>query len=65
MHGRLLTTDRLNKWGIHVNTQCALCKEREETKEHLFVHCTYVRAVWTKVRHWIQLHEPATRDWSE
>lgn len=32
LHGRLLTADRLHKWGMVVEPICVLCSERAETK---------------------------------
>ncbi|XP_075074761.1 uncharacterized protein LOC142162319 [Nicotiana tabacum] len=40
MHGKLLTSDRLCKWGLNVDTQC-VCQRQEENREHLFWKCEY------------------------
>lgn len=36
----------LNKRGIRIPNLCLMCSEEEETIDHLFVHCTFVRAIW-------------------
>ncbi|XP_060200642.1 uncharacterized protein LOC132628907 [Lycium barbarum] len=61
---KLLTTDRLNKWDIKVEPKCSLCQSCDETREHLFVQCTYTRVVWNRVLQWVQLQNyyPATWD---
>lgn len=56
LHGRLLTIDILQKWGMTVDTQCALCHNHEETREHLFVNCEYNKNLWKKIMQWMQ-HE--------
>ncbi|XP_060182114.1 uncharacterized protein LOC132611752 [Lycium barbarum] len=60
--GKLLTADRLNKWGIEVEPKCSLCQSYDETQEHLFVQCSYTRAVWNRVLQWLQMqsYQPAT-----
>ncbi|KAK4721508.1 hypothetical protein R3W88_011741 [Solanum pinnatisectum] len=40
IHRRLYTMDRLDKWGIHTDQVCALCKQELETHQHLFFSCT-------------------------
>lgn len=45
MHGRLLTAERLAKWGLEINAQCVLCQISNETKEHLFLDCKFSERV--------------------
>ncbi|WOK91404.1 hypothetical protein Cni_G00095 [Canna indica] len=42
---RLLTRDRLVRWGITSDTSCLLC-DGLETHEHLFISCPYSCAGW-------------------
>nr|XP_009799064.1 PREDICTED: uncharacterized protein LOC104245194 [Nicotiana sylvestris]XP_016448778.1 PREDICTED: uncharacterized protein LOC107773866 [Nicotiana tabacum] len=48
LHGRLLITDRLRQWGMAVETQCALCHDRDESREHLFVNCVFTKTLWRR-----------------
>ncbi|XP_075096194.1 uncharacterized protein LOC142174312 [Nicotiana tabacum] len=45
LHGRLLTTDRLVKWGMIIDTQCVMCRNAVETHEHLCWECTLAKEV--------------------
>ncbi|KAH0722878.1 hypothetical protein KY290_005534 [Solanum tuberosum] len=53
LHGKMLTTDRLSKWGLNVEKTCCLCQLQEESREHLFVQCTYVRRLWDRILRWM------------
>ncbi|KAK4738937.1 hypothetical protein R3W88_002634 [Solanum pinnatisectum] len=53
LHGKMLTTDRLSKWGLDVEKTCCLCQLQEESREHLFVQCTYVRRLWDRILRWM------------
>ncbi|XP_019239049.1 PREDICTED: uncharacterized protein LOC109219081 [Nicotiana attenuata] len=46
-HGKLYTKDRLQKWGMQVDRECVLCKQANETIQHLFFECTYAKALWS------------------
>lgn len=51
MWDRLYTTD---KWVVEVDDKrCSFCKRHLETTNHLFFHCTFVQAVWSKVQGWL------------
>ncbi|XP_059277759.1 uncharacterized protein LOC132031906 [Lycium ferocissimum] len=54
MHGRLLTTDRLHKWGVPVDLSCVFCHNHDESREHLFVECIYGQSLWSRLLTWIQ-----------
>ena len=43
MNQKLSTIDRLTQWGIEVDKVCVLCKNAEETIEHLFLQCQCAR----------------------
>ncbi|XP_019240895.1 PREDICTED: uncharacterized protein LOC109220885 [Nicotiana attenuata] len=45
MQNRLLTVDRLKKWGIQGEDRCSLCEKEEETRDHIYVECTYTKEV--------------------
>ncbi|XP_059295498.1 uncharacterized protein LOC132048831 [Lycium ferocissimum] len=52
--GKLLTTGRLEKWGITVDPICALCQAHLESRDHLFVECTFARQLWSTLLTWLQ-----------
>ena len=43
---KILTLDRLQKWGWHLPNRCFLCGCEEENVNHILVHCTVVGALW-------------------
>ncbi|XP_019224156.1 PREDICTED: uncharacterized protein LOC109205855 [Nicotiana attenuata] len=51
---RMLTSDRLNKWGMQVDRECILCKVHDENRKHIFIECEYAKSVWTKLLKWMQ-----------
>uniref|UniRef100_A0A1S3ZAY8 Reverse transcriptase zinc-binding domain-containing protein n=1 Tax=Nicotiana tabacum TaxID=4097 RepID=A0A1S3ZAY8_TOBAC len=44
-HGKLYTRDRLQKWGMHVEEECVLCRTEKESIQHLFFECEYSKAL--------------------
>ena len=46
---RLPTIDRLQSWGIEARDCCALCKQDQKTRDHLFFGCPFSKAIWQKV----------------
>ena len=49
LNQRLVTVDRLAQWGIEVEKICVMCKNEEETAEHLFLQCDYARRIWERL----------------
>ncbi|XP_060216340.1 uncharacterized protein LOC132643835 [Lycium barbarum] len=47
--GRLLTKDRLAKWGCIDDVQCPLCEAHDEGCEHLFFTCNFSKQIWTSL----------------
>ena len=43
MWGRLNTRDRLSKMGIQCDTICPICESQDESIEHLFRECIYIK----------------------
>lgn len=43
---RLSTMDRVVKWGQGVDTTCVLCKNADETRDHIFFECSYSSQLW-------------------
>ena len=46
LHDNLPTFHTLRNRGIPVSSTCPLCDEVEETTSHLFLFCSFTRAVW-------------------
>ncbi len=47
--GRILTFDNLKKRGCVMQSWCCMCKDAEETVDHLFLHCQVAREIWSFV----------------
>ncbi|XP_019244438.1 PREDICTED: uncharacterized protein LOC109224307 [Nicotiana attenuata] len=54
LHHRLATVDRIQKWGVKVQTDCVLCNTgAEETLQHLFFQCSYSAYIWNSILQWL------------
>ncbi|XP_019235766.1 PREDICTED: uncharacterized protein LOC109216090 [Nicotiana attenuata] len=65
LQGRLATKDRLAKWGMNINQQCVLCQGHIETREHLFLSCSFSEDLWEQVMQWIQEDQPKNHTWDQ
>ncbi|XP_019234676.1 PREDICTED: uncharacterized protein LOC109215112 [Nicotiana attenuata] len=67
MQNILLTSDRLNRWGMEVESKCNLCHQAEESGDHLYVKCDYMKAVMNKLMQWShsQNIDIDTGDWEQ
>ncbi|XP_060182854.1 uncharacterized protein LOC132612781 [Lycium barbarum] len=65
LHGRLLTVDRLNKWGIRMDPKCVMCKQVDETRDHLFGDCCFAATVWDRLLNWLKMGPQTRLNWSE
>ncbi|XP_059302204.1 uncharacterized protein LOC132054168 [Lycium ferocissimum] len=63
IHNRLLTVDRLLKWGMQVEPKCVFCKGVDETRDHIFFECHYAQQVWYKLMRWLKIQWPAHCSW--
>ncbi|KAG7547431.1 Reverse transcriptase domain [Arabidopsis suecica] len=43
---RLPTRSRLLSWGMQVSHLCCLCSADTETRDHLFLNCSFTSALW-------------------
>ena len=52
--GRIPTSVNLLRRGVAVNSSiCVLCRESEETSQHLFWECSFAQRVWSLCFRWI------------
>ena len=59
--GKILTTDNLRKRRVLVLDWCFMCKRCGESVDHLLLHCTIARELWSLVFclfgiHWVMPH---------
>ncbi|XP_075096425.1 uncharacterized protein LOC142174516 [Nicotiana tabacum] len=59
---RLATVDRLLKFGVQIDQQCAFCKLAGETFDHLFFECYVTKEVWSRLLIWLGHCRPI-QDW--
>jgi hypothetical protein len=64
IQNRLWTADRLWKRGWENCSLCSLCKQTEETNDHLFVHCRFTKRIWGLVKSWMGLEEVQPAQWT-
>jgi hypothetical protein len=56
--GKALTIDNLRKRGFILQNWCCMCKRNGESVDHLFLHCSVARDMWSMVLgmfgvHWV------------
>lgn len=56
---RLPTMSRLASWGLQVDSKCCLCSGPMETRDHLFLGCSYSIVIWDCIL--LRLGLPLTR----
>ncbi|XP_019227212.1 PREDICTED: uncharacterized protein LOC109208540 [Nicotiana attenuata] len=63
-HGKLYTRHRLQSWGMQVDQKCVLCKQANESIQHLFFECSYANTLWSTLLVW-QGIKRSVNDWDE
>ena len=43
---KIFTLDQLKKRGWRIPNRCYLCKEEEETSDHILIHCLKAHLLW-------------------
>ena len=46
---RLPIVDRLRSQGMDMDGLCLLCKQEQESRDHLFFSCSFSKEIWKKV----------------
>lgn len=49
IQNKLVTQDKLKKWGTYDMMICNLCYEDMDSHQHLFFDCKYAKQFWSKV----------------
>ena len=49
LHDKLLSNERLQRWGVIQNGRCSLCLQEEETSIHVFRDCELVKPLWEEL----------------
>ncbi|XP_057808524.1 uncharacterized protein LOC131023004 [Salvia miltiorrhiza] len=56
---RMATCDRLLRFGIQCEQVCCLCKQENESLNHLFFTCEFSAQVWRKLANWCGVRQQA------
>ena len=65
LNRKLATVDRLAKWGITLDKTCVLCKNVDESLDHMFLQCHYAGEVKERLLQWIGNHNNRQRTWAQ
>jgi hypothetical protein len=57
--------DRLQKRGWDNCGLCPLCKQTEESSNHIFVHCRFTIRIWELLKNWCGLYDVHLRHWAD
>ena len=49
MLNRLPTKNRLKAWGLELDSTCVLCKQEDETRDHLLFGYIFSQEIWKEV----------------
>jgi len=59
---KILTWDKIQKKGFNGPSRCCLCKNEEETQNHLLINCIFTRKLWIDARKIFCKSETLPRD---
>ncbi|KAG2314008.1 hypothetical protein Bca52824_017130 [Brassica carinata] len=62
---RLPMKMRLASWGLNIPTACCFCNNHDETREHLFLTCTYSTTLWKMILERLDPHRLLLLTWEE
>ncbi|XP_038993415.1 uncharacterized protein LOC120117178 [Hibiscus syriacus] len=65
MLDRLTTKDILGRFGIVTDNLCGLCGASQETRNHLFLECSYSCEVWRSIMNFYGLHYQLPSCWDD
>nr|GEV31126.1 hypothetical protein [Tanacetum cinerariifolium] len=61
IQGKLMTWDRITKWGSYDMNVCTLCKENDESHDHLFFKCNFSQTILRKLKPLMQFKSNADK----
>nr|GEU31677.1 hypothetical protein [Tanacetum cinerariifolium] len=59
--GKLMTWDRITKWGSYDMNVCTLCKENDESHDHLFFKCNFSQTILRTLKPLMQFKSNANK----
>jgi len=62
LRNRIPVRARLARF-TNIKTQCQICQEEEETQEHLFYNCKWLKEVWEAIGQWISTPRQSGQEW--
>lgn len=62
---RIPTKVRLASWGLNIQTTCCFCSNQDESRDHLFLNCTYTTALWNRIFELLDPRRTAFLTWEE
>ncbi|KAH0880253.1 LOW QUALITY PROTEIN: hypothetical protein HID58_067647, partial [Brassica napus] len=62
---RLPTKVRLTSWGLNIQTACCFCSNQDESRDHLFLNCTYTTTLWNRIFERLDPRRTAFLTWEE
>ena len=64
---KLPVSTRLKKYIPEIDIACDMCNEGEETLDHLFFTCAYVKNIWNNILAWLKVSCEARsfQEWTE
>ncbi|XP_016458401.2 uncharacterized protein LOC107782084 [Nicotiana tabacum] len=65
LQDKLLTTDRLAKWGITVDLECVMCHTQPENRNHSCMDCDFAITMWNMTLIWLQKQAGPTTRWNQ
>lgn len=65
LQNRILTTDRIIKMGFHGPSRCILCKQDNETVDHLLYQCPFSIECWHRIKGKLNWTSPLPANWKE
>ena len=63
LNRKLATVDRIAAWGVVHDTTCVMCKNAEESLDHMFLQCQYAEEVCERVLTWAGICNNRPRNW--
>ncbi|XP_074293342.1 uncharacterized protein LOC141620341 [Silene latifolia] len=58
IHKRLMTKDRLLRFGVISDAKCDMCLDQHEDHQHLLYECAFSVQCWTSLQDWVGIKLP-------